>query len=158
MTVHAWALFCMMETLLCLSPGPSALLVISLALTRGQAAGFSATVGVLGANALYFALSASGLIALHSLSAEVFLAIKWVGAAYLIWLGMRMVVRSFSRVGTEPGLPAGVSGRRACGRASSRRARIPTSWSTSPPSSRSLSIRASTSGSGRHLGVQLLPD
>jgi homoserine/homoserine lactone efflux protein len=113
MTVHAWALFCMTETLLCLSPGPSALLVISLALTRGQAAGFSATGGVLGANALYFALSASGLIALHSLSAEVFLAIKWAGAAYLIWLGMRMVVRSFSRVGTEQALPAGVSGRRA---------------------------------------------
>jgi threonine/homoserine/homoserine lactone efflux protein len=43
----------------------------------------------------------------------VFLAIKWAGAAYLIWLGMRMVVRSFSRVGTERALPAGVSERRA---------------------------------------------
>jgi homoserine/homoserine lactone efflux protein len=113
MTVHAWALFCMTETLLCLSPGPSALLVISLALTRGQAAAFSSIGGVLGANALYFALSASGLIALHSLSAEVFLTIKWAGAAYLIWLGMRMVVRSFSGGGTERTLPAGVSGRRA---------------------------------------------
>ena len=113
MTVHAWALFCTTETLLCLSPGPSALLVISLALTRGRAAGFFATLGVLVANALYFALSASGLITLHALSAELFLAIKWAGAAYLIWLGVRMVVRSFSRVGAEPALPADLSGRRA---------------------------------------------
>ena len=113
MTVHAWALFCMTETLLCLSPGPSALLVISLALTRGRAAGFFATLGVLVANALYFALSASGLITLHALSAELFLAIKWAGAAYLIWLGVRMVVRSFSKVSAERALPADVSGRRA---------------------------------------------
>ncbi len=125
MTVHAWALFCMTETLLCLSPGPSALLVISLALTRGQAAGFAATVGVLAANALYFALSASGLIALHSLSAEVFVVIKWAGAAYLIWLGMRIVVRSFSRAVTEPALSGrrfwasrGVAGLRHAGRES----------------------------------------
>jgi threonine/homoserine/homoserine lactone efflux protein len=113
MTVHAWALFCMTEVLLCLSPGPSALLVISLALTRGQRAGISATVGVLAANALYFMLSASGLIALHALSAEVFLVIKWAGAAYLIWLGMRMIVRSFTRARPEPGLPVRASRRRA---------------------------------------------
>jgi len=113
MTVHAWALFCMTETVLCLSPGPSALLIISLALTRGQRAGISATAGVLAANALYFLLSASGLIALHALSAEVFLAIKWAGAAYLIWLGTRTIVRSFTQSGSEPDFPVGASGRRA---------------------------------------------
>jgi homoserine/homoserine lactone efflux protein len=94
-TVEAWALFCLTETLLCLNPGPTALLVTSLALTRGQGAGIRATVGVLAANAVYFALSASGLVAIHALSAEVFFVIKWAGAAYLIWLGGRMIVRSF---------------------------------------------------------------
>jgi len=54
-----------------------------------------ATVGVLAANAVYFAISASGLVAIHSLSAEVFAGIRWVGAAYLIWLGARMLLRSF---------------------------------------------------------------
>jgi homoserine/homoserine lactone efflux protein len=103
----------MTETLLCLSPGPSVLLVVSLALTRGQHAGTSATVGVLAANALYFMLSASGLIALHAFSAEVFLAIKWAGAAYLIWLGTRTILRSFTKAVTESGLPSGVSPRRA---------------------------------------------
>ena len=113
MTLQAWALFCATETLLCLNPGPSALLVISLALTRGQAAGVRATAGVLAANALYFTLSASGLAAIHRLSAEVFSVIKWAGALYLIWLGVRMIVRSLrARSGGPPrSLPA--SGRRS---------------------------------------------
>jgi homoserine/homoserine lactone efflux protein len=113
MTVEAWALFCMTETLLCLNPGPSALMVMSLALTRGQAAGVRATVGVLAANAVYFTLSASGLVAVHSLSAEVFFVIKWVGAAYLIWLGARMIVRSFRGRGIAPSPLVATSGRRS---------------------------------------------
>jgi threonine/homoserine/homoserine lactone efflux protein len=36
MTFEAWALFCLTEFTLCLNPGPSTLLVISLAMTRGQ--------------------------------------------------------------------------------------------------------------------------
>jgi homoserine/homoserine lactone efflux protein len=111
MTVEAWLLFCLTETLLCLNPGPSALLVMSLALTRGQAAGIRATAGVLAANAVYFALSASGLVALHALSAEVFFVIKWAGAAYLIWLGARMIVRSFRTREIGPPSSAAVSRR-----------------------------------------------
>ncbi len=95
MTLEAWALFCLTETLLCLNPGPSTLLVLSLALTRGQVAGLLATAGVLAANAVYFTLSASGLVAVHAISAQAFRAIKWAGAAYLIWLGARMLLRSF---------------------------------------------------------------
>lgn len=103
MTVEAWALFCLTETLLCLAPGPSALLVVSIALTRDRAAGLYATAGVLAANAAYFLLSATGLVALRAVSAEAFLAIKWAGAAYLIWLGARMILRSFRvRDGVSP--------------------------------------------------------
>jgi homoserine/homoserine lactone efflux protein len=96
-TLETWAFFCITETLLCLNPGPSALLVISLGMTSGQAAGILATIGVLAANAVYFGLSATGLVAVHTISAETFLVIKWIGAAYLIWLGLRMIVRSFTR-------------------------------------------------------------
>jgi len=99
---QAWALFCLTETLLCLNPGPAVLLVVSLSLTRGRAHGFAASLGVLAANALYFAVSATGLAALLNLSSRGFLAIRWAGAAYLIWLGARMIVRS-RRVQAEPG-------------------------------------------------------
>jgi homoserine/homoserine lactone efflux protein len=95
MTVEAWLMFCATETVLCLNPGPSALLVVSVALTRGRAASAVATAGVLAANGAYFALSASGLVAVHGLSAEAFLAVKWAGATYLVWLGIRMIAGSF---------------------------------------------------------------
>ncbi len=113
MTLQAWALFCATETLLCLNPGPSALLVISLGMTRGQAAGVLATTGVIVANAVYFALSATGLATVHSLSAEAFRAIKWLGAGYLIWLGARMIAQSFRARGDAPTAKAAPSGGRA---------------------------------------------
>jgi len=113
MTLQAWALFCATEALLCLNPGPSALLVISLALTRGRAAGVRATAGVLAANALYFTISASGLVAVHRLSAEVFSVIKWAGALYLMWLGARMIVRSLRARSGGPPRAVPASGRRS---------------------------------------------
>lgn len=97
MTLEAWALFCVTEAVLCLNPGPAALVVISQSLTRGHRAGVRATVGVLGANAIYFAFAASGLIALHALSATAFAVIKWGGVAYLVWLGSTTIWRSFRR-------------------------------------------------------------
>jgi len=81
----------MTETLLCVNPGPSTLVVISLGMTRGQGAGIVAACGVLAANAVYFGLSATGLVAVHTISAGAFLVIRWMGAAYLIWLGSRIV-------------------------------------------------------------------
>lgn len=111
MTIEAWALFCLTEAVLCINPGPSALVVISQSLTRGSAAGVRATVGVLAANAIYFALSASGLVALHALSAEAFSIIKWGGAAYLVWLGVRMIRRSFGPASVSRAAAATTEGR-----------------------------------------------
>ena len=113
MTVQAWALFCLTETLLCLNPGPSALLVISLGMTRGQRAGVLATTGVLAANAIYFALSATGLVAVHTLSEEAFFVIKWIGAVYLIWTGLRMILRSFGKRAQAGTTLASISKRRS---------------------------------------------
>jgi homoserine/homoserine lactone efflux protein len=109
MTIEAWALFCLTEMVLCLNPGPSALVVISQSLTRGPSAGVRATTGVLAANAIYFALSASGLVAVHSISAEAFSLVKWGGAAYLVWLGVTIIPRSFR----SPVLPRHIEARGA---------------------------------------------
>jgi homoserine/homoserine lactone efflux protein len=110
MTIEAWALFCLTETVLCLNPGPSSLVVISQSLTRGPSAGVRATIGVIAANAIYFGLSASGLIALHSLSAEAFSIIKWGGAAYLLWLGVGAILHSFKSAPSPGPLESGVTG------------------------------------------------
>jgi threonine/homoserine/homoserine lactone efflux protein len=103
MTFEAWALFCLTELLLCLNPGPSVLVVISLAITRSRVDALLASVGVLAANAVYFALSASGLAALWNLSSDAFSAIRWAGAAYLIFLGARKLLRSFRGAPADAG-------------------------------------------------------
>ena len=120
MTLETWAFFCVTEFFLGLSPGPSALLVISMGLTRGQVAGVLATIGVLAANTIYFTLSATGLVTSRHVSPEAFLVIKWIGAAYLIRLGVRMIVRSFQRDGEiQPPLF-----RDACGRCTKMNVRL----------------------------------
>jgi threonine/homoserine/homoserine lactone efflux protein len=101
MSIEAWLLFATTETILCLSPGPAVLLVLSVSLTRGASFGLQASAGILVANTLYFLLSATSLGAILLASWEIFFLIKWVGAAYLIWIGLTMLVaRGASNIGT----------------------------------------------------------
>jgi homoserine/homoserine lactone efflux protein len=88
MSWQIWSLFMITETALCLTPGPAVLFVVSQALSHGAARSLWANLGILTANTLYFILSALGLGAVLLASHEVFQVIRWVGAAYLIYLGL----------------------------------------------------------------------
>jgi homoserine/homoserine lactone efflux protein len=92
MTLPTWLLFCLTETALCIIPGPAVLLVLATALRRGFAPATRATAGILAGNTMYFALCASGIAAVIVASHLVFSALKWAGAAYLVWLGLRMLL------------------------------------------------------------------
>src|SRR6204780_1361594 len=92
MTLATWLLFCLTKTALCIFPGPAALLVLSTALRRGFPSATRATAGILAGNILYFALSATGIAAVILASHAVFSALKWAGAAYLVWLGLLMLL------------------------------------------------------------------
>lgn len=85
---ETWTLFALTETVLCLTPGPAVLLVLSQALTRGTLASIWSNVGILTGNAFYFLLSAAGLGVILLASYRTFSAIRWVGAGYLIYLGL----------------------------------------------------------------------
>ncbi|MBJ3776371.1 LysE family translocator [Acuticoccus mangrovi] len=91
MHVETIALFALTEVLLSLTPGPAVLLVVGLSLRQGLPAGLAATAGVLATNAVYFSLSALGVGALILASATLFTVLKWMGAAYLVWLGVAMM-------------------------------------------------------------------
>ena len=106
MTVETWLLFAITETALCFTPGPAVLLVLSHGLTRGMGASIWANLGILAGNACYFALSATGLGAVLLASYEVFSAIRWLGAAYLIWLGISAFLGRSEVIAVKPAAAA----------------------------------------------------
>ncbi len=91
MDVSTWLLFLLTEAVLCVSLGPAVIYVTSQGLAHGFRASFAANLGILAGNAIYFTLSALGLGALILTSQPLFLAVKWIGVAYLIWLGIQMI-------------------------------------------------------------------
>jgi threonine/homoserine/homoserine lactone efflux protein len=88
MTWELWAMFAVTETALCFTPGPAVLLVLSQGLARGTASSIWSNLGILAGNTMYFVLSGTSLGAVLLASYELFSVIRWVGAAYLIWLGI----------------------------------------------------------------------
>jgi homoserine/homoserine lactone efflux protein len=90
MTLTTWWIFVCTETVLCLMPGPAVMFVLSSALKAGARRSIFSNLGILTANSVYFAVSATGIGALL-LSSKLFLAVKWIGAAYLVILGLRLL-------------------------------------------------------------------
>ena len=94
MTLQRWLLFLAMETALSLSPGPAVFYVVAQATRAGMRGTLPAATGILSANAVYFALSATSLGAMIAASVRFFTAVKWMGAAYLVYLGIRALRES----------------------------------------------------------------
>ena len=90
-SLNSWLFFSGTEALLCLTPGPAVLFVLSHGLARGGRASLWANAGILAGNAFYFLLSALGLGTILLASHEVFAIIKYLGAAYLVYLGARTI-------------------------------------------------------------------
>ena len=74
-----------------ITPGPAVLLVMAHGLKGGLASSLKAGLGVQAGNGIYLTLSAIGLGAILAAPETVFHAIKWVGAGYLIYLGLRTI-------------------------------------------------------------------
>jgi len=89
MSIELYLTFCLATAVLILMPGPIVTLVIAQTLRYGTATGLSTVAGSAVGNALLVTAGALGLSTIFILLADFFEIIRWLGAAYLIWLGIR---------------------------------------------------------------------
>jgi len=82
--------------ILLLSPGPSHLLMLSNSLSSGFNRSWATAAGDLTANTLQIAVASTGLVGLLYTSRSFFMAIKWAGVAYLVYLGISQFRRKNS--------------------------------------------------------------
>lgn len=92
MPLDTWLTFVAASTLLLLIPGPTILLVLSYAISQGRRVAVSTAAGVAAGDLVAMTASLAGLGALVAASATLFTALKWVGAVYLVYLGVKMLL------------------------------------------------------------------
>ncbi len=112
--------FCLAVMLLNLTPGPDTAFIVGQSVAYGRRMGMLSVLGISAGCCIHTGALALGLSALIAASAGAFVVIKVVGAAYLAFLGMRMIVATLRRVPSNADVPLPCSPR--TGRPSSRRA------------------------------------
>ena len=87
-------LFVVAALALLVVPGPAVLYIVARSVAQGRTAGFVSDLGIHSATLVHVAAASLGLSALLASSAIAFSIVKYAGAAYLIWIGLRKI---FSR-------------------------------------------------------------
>ncbi len=101
MPLDLWLTFMAASTALLLIPGPTVLLVLSYALSQGRQVATATAAGVAVGDLVAMTASLLGLGALVMASATAFTVLKWLGAFYLIWMGIKLL-RAPQSEGLEP--------------------------------------------------------
>jgi len=102
---HAVALFSLAALALLVAPGPSVLYIVTRSIEQGRTAGFASVLGVHTGTMVHVTAAAVGLSAILVRSATLYTVVKWAGAGYLIFLGVkRLATRAISpdEVHVEP--------------------------------------------------------
>ena len=90
MSLELWVGFVVAAEIILVIPGPTILLVISHAIAHGKASAAPLVAGVVAGDLTAMTLSVAGLGVVMAASAALFSVLKWIGAGYLIWLGVKM--------------------------------------------------------------------
>jgi threonine/homoserine/homoserine lactone efflux protein len=91
--ISTLALFCAATLGLLVVPGPAVLYIVTRSVSQGRAAGVISVLGVHTGSLVHIAAAALGLSALLAASATAFTIVKYVGVAYLLWLGVRKLMQ-----------------------------------------------------------------
>lgn len=100
-SIAHWTAFFLAALLLNLSPGPDMAYIIAQTAKNGRRAGFFAMFGIWGGAFVHVVFSVIGLSAILATSATAFTIVKWVGAAYLIWLGIQALRSNGSALNSD---------------------------------------------------------
>jgi threonine/homoserine/homoserine lactone efflux protein len=90
-TLHSYLLFCAASLALCMSPGPDMVYLLSRCVAQGRRAGVVAALGINTGSYVHLIAAVTGLSAILATSAMAFTVVKWIGAAYLVYLGFRVL-------------------------------------------------------------------
>jgi threonine/homoserine/homoserine lactone efflux protein len=95
---HAYVLFVMAALALLLVPGPAVVYVVARSVSGGRLTGLVSVLGIELGTLTHVVFAAAGLSAIVASSVVAFSVVKWLGAAYLVYLGLRQI---FGRGGEE---------------------------------------------------------
>lgn len=90
--IHDFGVFIAACILLNITPGPDTLYILGRSIAQGRAAGMASVLGIAAGTVVHTLAAALGVSALLAASASAFMVIKFAGAAYLVYLGVRMIL------------------------------------------------------------------
>jgi threonine/homoserine/homoserine lactone efflux protein len=98
MSFYGLLTFCAVYALAVATPGPGVAAIIARSLAHGYRGSFAFLAGFVVGDLVWFAIAATGLAALAKTAAAVFVAIKWAGVAYLLYLAWKLWTAPAERV------------------------------------------------------------
>src|SRR2546423_9863391 len=104
-SVSTYALFVVTALALLAIPGPAVLYVVSRSIGQGRRAGFASVCGISTGTVVHVTLATAGLSSLVLASKVAFDAVRYVGAAYLIFLGVRRLLTPHAEADPEGRAP-----------------------------------------------------
>ena len=100
--IHGYWLFLVAGILLNLTPGQDTMFIIGKSLSGGQRSGIAAALGISAGSVVHTLAAALGLSAILATSTLAFSIVKFAGAAYLIYLGAKLLLARGARDGAGP--------------------------------------------------------
>jgi threonine/homoserine/homoserine lactone efflux protein len=103
---HHFLLFLAAALVLAITPGPGIFYVLARTLAGGRREGIESSLGTFFGGLFHVVAAALGVSAILAASAVAFHTVKYVGAAYLVWLGIRMIRTRNAEMPTQAATPA----------------------------------------------------
>lgn len=111
MEAQTYFAFIAASIVLCAVPGPDMIFIMSRSVVSGRKAGIYALLGINLGSYVHLIAAVFGLSVILATSAIAFTTVKWIGAAYLVYLGIQAIAAKTGAIHIDTGLPKQVSNR-----------------------------------------------